>query len=61
MDTYDFKVVSKGKHKAYELDYKSLSQADVEALMQQDVDHICGIFGVDVSVLYNICCSSMFN
>jgi ariadne-1 len=45
----DFRVASKGKHKPYELEYHSLSQSDVEKLMQQDVDHITGIFGVDVS------------
>lgn len=51
MDAFgeDFKVVPKGKHKAYEVEYESLSQAAVEKLMKQDVDHICGIFGVDVS------------
>ncbi|EDR12004.1 uncharacterized protein LACBIDRAFT_246915 [Laccaria bicolor S238N-H82] len=51
MDAFgeDFKVVPKGKHKAYEVEYDSLSQAAVEKLMKQDVDHICGIFGVDVS------------
>lgn len=50
MDAFgeDFKVVPKGKHKAYEVEYDSLSQAAVEKLMKQDVDHICGIFGVDV-------------
>ncbi|KAF8149451.1 hypothetical protein B0H34DRAFT_802444 [Crassisporium funariophilum] len=51
MDTFgdDFKVASKGKRKSYEVDYESLSQHAVEKLMQRDVDHICGIFGVDAS------------
>ncbi|PPQ78849.1 hypothetical protein CVT24_002429 [Panaeolus cyanescens] len=51
MDTFgdDFKVSTKGKKKSYEVDYDSLSQQQVEKLMQKDVDHICGIFGVDVS------------
>ena len=52
MDAFgeDFKVVPKGKHKAYEVEYDSLSQAAVEKLMKQDVEHICGIFGVDVGI-----------
>ncbi|KII92201.1 hypothetical protein PLICRDRAFT_36992 [Plicaturopsis crispa FD-325 SS-3] len=51
MDVFndDFKVSNKGKHKSYEVDYDSLSQADVEARMQQDVEHISGIFGVDAA------------
>ncbi|KAH9484834.1 E3 ubiquitin-protein ligase dbl4 [Psilocybe cubensis] len=49
MDNFgdDFKVAGKGKRKSYEVDYDSLSQQAVEKLMQRDVDHICGIFGVD--------------
>ncbi|KAF5376267.1 hypothetical protein D9615_008552 [Tricholomella constricta] len=51
MDTFgdDFKVASKSKRKSYEIDYESLSQTAVEELMQSDVDHICGIFGVEAS------------
>lgn len=54
MDTFgdDFKVSTKGKKKSYEVDYDSLSQQQVEKLMQKDVDHICGIFGVDVSRVF---------
>lgn len=37
------------KHKPYEIEYESLSQNAVEHLMQEDIDHICGILGVDVS------------
>lgn len=44
----DFKVASKGKRKSYEVEYESLSQQAVEKLMKQDVDHICGILGVEV-------------
>lgn len=53
MENYgdDFKVASKGKRKPYEVEYESLSQQAVEKLMQRDVDHICGIFGVEVSRL----------
>jgi len=51
MDAFndDFKVSSKGKQKSYEIDFESLTQAAVEKLMQSDVEHISGIFGVDVS------------
>lgn len=49
MDNEDYKVVSKGKLKSYEVEYESLSQVAVERLMQRDVDYICGILGVDVS------------
>ncbi|KAF9483117.1 hypothetical protein BDN70DRAFT_874165 [Pholiota conissans] len=43
----DFKVSTKAKRKPYEVEYESLSQQAVEKLMQRDVDHICGIFGVE--------------
>lgn len=51
MDAFadDFKVPSKGKAKSYEIDYETLTQGAVEKQMQADVDHISGIFGVDVS------------
>lgn len=44
-----FNVSSKGKQKCYEVDYTTLAQQDVEHIMREDVDHICGIFGVEVS------------
>jgi hypothetical protein len=47
-----FKVPSKGKRKSYEIEYNSLSQESVDKLAQQDVDHISGIFGVDVSPFF---------
>lgn len=53
MDNYgdDFKVAAKTKRKPYEVEYESLSQQSVEKLMQRDVEHICGIFGVEVGPL----------
>jgi ariadne-1 len=50
MDAFndDFKVTNKGKLKSYEVEHESLSQLDVEKLMQVDIEHISGIFGVDV-------------
>jgi ariadne-1 len=56
MDNEDYKVASKGKLKSYEVEYESLSQTAVERLMQRDVDHICGILGVDVRVFLCIPC-----
>ncbi|KDQ55635.1 hypothetical protein JAAARDRAFT_195472 [Jaapia argillacea MUCL 33604] len=49
METFndDFRVTGKGKRKSYEVECEPLSKSDVEKLMQQDVDHISGIFGVD--------------
>jgi ariadne-1 len=51
-------VPPKSKRKPYELDYESLSQSAVEKLMQEDVDHICGILGVDVSSYVSYCATS---
>jgi ariadne-1 len=52
MDAFndDFKIASKGRPKSYEVAYESLSQSAVEKLMQEDVEHICGIFRIDVSL-----------
>ncbi|KAF5346316.1 hypothetical protein D9758_011530 [Tetrapyrgos nigripes] len=51
MDDYndDFRVDTGSKKKAYEIDYQSLTQSDVEKLMKQDIDHVVGITGVDES------------
>ncbi len=53
VDTFDndYKVPGKGKQKSYEVQYSSLSQADIEKMMQQDVENISGICGVDVSIV----------
>lgn len=65
MDAFndDFKVTSKGKHKSYEIDYESLTQGAVEKLMQAEIEHISGIFGVDVSLgLYQrLLCQSLIS
>ena len=45
----DFKSSGKGSHKVYEVEFESLSQADIETTMKEDVDNISSIFGVDVS------------
>ncbi|KAI0746162.1 hypothetical protein C8Q76DRAFT_790456 [Earliella scabrosa] len=46
----DFRVATRGDQKVYEVDHSSLSQPDVERIMQTDVDHISGIFGVESGV-----------
>ncbi|KAL1721867.1 hypothetical protein EV715DRAFT_248230 [Schizophyllum commune] len=38
---------SKNKLKPYEVPHESLSQVQVEKLMQKDLDDICGVLGVD--------------
>ncbi|KAF9065927.1 hypothetical protein BDP27DRAFT_1064298 [Rhodocollybia butyracea] len=52
MDDYndDFKLNTGPKRKSYEVDYSSLSQTSVEKSMREDVDHICGILGVESPV-----------
>ncbi len=47
-DGDDFKVAPKTMRKAYEIDYRSLSQTEVEKQMREDVDYICNILGVEV-------------
>lgn len=51
MDDYpdDFKLNTSLQHKSYEVDYSSLTQSSVEKSMKEDIDHICGILGVEVS------------
>ncbi|KAH9915064.1 RING-5 domain-containing protein [Epithele typhae] len=46
----DFPGPSKSNLKVYEVEHSSLSQVDVEKMMQSDVDHISGIFGVEPPV-----------
>ena len=51
MDAFneDFKVTTKASRKSYEIAYDSLTQTQIEKVMQADIEHISGIFGVDVS------------
>lgn len=44
----DFKISPATKHKSYEIDFDSLNQAQVEKQISLDVEHISGIFGVEV-------------
>jgi ariadne-1 len=43
-----FQPAAKGKEKSYDVPHRSLSQMEVEKTMAEDVEHISGIFGVDV-------------
>jgi ariadne-1 len=50
MDNEDFKIPAKEKKKSYEVDYTSLSQDAVVKLMNAELEHISGIFGVERDV-----------
>ena len=50
MDNDVFTLPAK-ETKSYEVDYDSFGQQDVEKLIDREVEHISGIFGVDVSRL----------
>jgi len=58
MDAFgdDFKVPQRIIRKAYEIDHESLSQSAVEKLMANDIEHISGIFGVDVRTYHCFQC-----
>lgn len=45
----DYRTSGKTKLKLYEVEFSSLSQADVEGMMKQEVESISGIFGVEAS------------
>jgi hypothetical protein len=55
MDAFndDFRVPGKAKSKSYEVEYESLTHTAVEKLMQADIEHISGIFGVDVRLSFH--------
>ncbi|KAG6336642.1 hypothetical protein ID866_2449 [Astraeus odoratus] len=50
MDAFgdDFRVPQRAVRKACEIDHESLPQSAVEKLMSNDIEHISGIFGVDI-------------
>ena len=50
LDILGDEVKFKSTRKIYQVEYKSLSQPEVEQLIAQDVEHISGIFGVEVSI-----------
>ncbi|KAJ7233986.1 hypothetical protein C8J57DRAFT_1356567 [Mycena rebaudengoi] len=49
MDMDDFKIPAKPARKSYEAEYDSLGQSAVEKLMEQNIEHIRSIFGVDAN------------
>lgn len=50
MDSFvDTTTKGKGKEKSYNVAYVDLTQAQVEKTMADQVEHISGIFGVEVS------------
>ena len=61
LDTYnDEYKVKKEKQKSYDTVHQPLTQTEVEKFIQSDVDHITGIFGVDVSTLLYILVNTTF-
>lgn len=52
MELDDFKPLSKGKQKAYDLRYTSLSQTNVEERMNDDVEYVCSVLSVDVIISF---------
>lgn len=52
----DFRVPQPTACKAYEVEHESLSQLAVEKLMADDIEHICGIFGINVSTVFLCWC-----
>ena len=53
VDGFDssYKTVGNRRLKLYEVEHRSLSQKQIEDLMQQEVDYISGLCGVDVSTV----------
>ena len=44
------------KRKIYDVEFESLTQTDVEALIRKDVEHICSIFGITVRIRRDSVC-----
>ena len=61
MDNFgdDFRIPLRNNKKSYEVDYDVLSQQAIERAISKDVEHICGIFGVDVSSDFNRRCEDL--
>lgn len=38
------------KRKVSDVDFETMAQADVEALIRRDTEHICSIFGISVRI-----------
>jgi len=52
MDIDAFDIPVKGKQKSYHVDFTPLSKHDVEKSMDEGVEYITGIFGIEVRTLH---------
>jgi len=52
MDIDAFDVPIKGKEKSYHVDFTTLSKGDVDRAMNENVEYITGIFGIEVRELH---------
>ena len=55
MDIDAFDVPVKGKQKAYHVDFTPLSKRDIEKAMDENIEYITGIFGIDVRTPHGRC------
>lgn len=53
MDIEAFDVHVGGKEKSYHVDFITLSKGDVQKAMDENVEYITGIFGLEVRTLYS--------
>ena len=51
MDIEAFDVHVGGKEKSYHVDFTTLSKNDVQKAMDENVEYITGIFGIEVRIL----------
>jgi hypothetical protein len=51
MDIDPFDVPVKDKQKSYQVDFATLSKRDVQKAMDENVEYITGIFGIEVRKL----------
>ena len=49
------RIGGRSDRKVYDVEHTSLSQHEIEKIMQTDVDHISGIFGVEVRLQTRVC------
>ena len=52
MDIDAFDVPVKGRQKAYHVDFTPLSKRDIEKAMDENIEYITGIFGIEVRTLH---------
>ena len=54
MDIDAFDIPVKGKQKSYHVDFTPLSKRDVEKSMDESIEYITGIFGIEVRTLQSL-------